>query len=75
MLIDSREVSPKDIGAFIEHMSKHKNVYAIRLTFNPLMFHIGVKDNDLSSVNDVVNSYVDWQGENQDCVCFDIEIE
>ena len=73
--MDNREVLPKDIGNFIEHMSKHKNVYSISLTFNPLTFHIAVKDNDLPSVNDVINSYVDWQGENQECICFDVEIE
>lgn len=38
MVIDSREVSSNDIGSFIEHLSKHKNVHSIRLTFNPLIF-------------------------------------
>jgi hypothetical protein len=75
MVIDSGEVSSNDIGSFIERLSKHKNIHSIRLTFNPLIFHISVIDNGLSSVNDVVNCYVNWQGENQECICFDVEIE
>ena len=74
MLMDSTEISQEQIGNFVEHLSKNKNVAGIKFLFNPFSANIITNESGYNATKSVVNSYVDWWETHPNYTHFNITI-